>query len=142
MPRPEQGAPQLVEDDEVVAARFQACVGQDLGDVHRGEAGRPARQQRGGLQVELAFVDPGQVERDRLVAPHRLGGLFGEDRPEPRGARGEALQRRLQPFGDFVVPAEVDAVQRGVAQVLGCLAHDLQQVFDDRDTVVPVVEDL
>jgi hypothetical protein len=137
-----QRPPEFVEDDEVVAAGFEAGVGQHLGDVDGGEPVRPARQQCRGLEVELAVVDPGQVERDRAVAAHRLGGVAGEDRPELRGAFGEAGQGRLQAFGEVTVAGDVAAVEGGGTNVFGRVLHDLEQVREDRYAVVAAVEDL
>ena len=53
-----QGPPQLVHDDEVVPARFQAGVGQGVGDLDGGEPGGPAGQQAGRLNVALGVGDP------------------------------------------------------------------------------------
>jgi hypothetical protein len=107
-----QRPPEFVEDDEVVAAGFEAGVGQDLGDLDGGEPVRPAREHGRGLEVELAVVDAGQVERDRAVAAHRLGGVEGEDRAELRGAFRETGEGRLEAFGEVAVLGHVAAVER------------------------------
>ena len=135
-----QRPPQLIQDHEVVPARFQTGVREGVGDVDGAEPVGPAREQNGSLEVGFGLVNAGDIEDDGAVAHHGVGGVPGEDFAELPAA-GQAQQGCFQRPGFLQVDVHVAAVQCDLAQLIGGGDDHVQKVFQDRDTVEPVIED-
>ena len=98
----DQHAPQLVEDDQVVADRRQTGFGQRVGYVHRPEPDPPARREGGADELGLILGDRGDVEHRRAIQVQGNGALPGEHLSHPSLAQ-QRLQGHLQRLDELAV---------------------------------------